>query len=85
MGHTDAMATDIHTLPTWTIGDRVRKARQFAGMSRPQLADAIGVSEAHDRQLRGEPLHEVGGVGGAGAGGDGSHVGLETPDAPATR
>lgn len=32
-----------NTIPNWSLGDRVRKARRAAGMSQQQLADAIGV------------------------------------------
>jgi transcriptional regulator with XRE-family HTH domain len=32
------------TVPTWTVGDRLRKARETAGMDQTQLADRIGVS-----------------------------------------
>jgi transcriptional regulator with XRE-family HTH domain len=30
-------------IPTWTLGDRLRKAREELGMSQQQLADALGV------------------------------------------
>lgn len=30
--------------PAWTLGDRLRKARETAQMDQGQLADAIGVS-----------------------------------------
>lgn len=31
-------------IPVWTISDRLRKAREHAGLSQAELADAIGVS-----------------------------------------
>lgn len=34
------------TIPEWTQGDRLRKARQVTGMTTRQFADAIGVSQA---------------------------------------
>jgi len=33
-------------IPTWTQGDRLRKARENAGLSQHELADMIGVSRA---------------------------------------
>lgn len=32
------------TVPEWTRGDRMRKAREAAGLSQQELAEAIGVS-----------------------------------------
>lgn len=32
------------TLPTWTLQDRIRKARGHAGLNQSTLAEAIGVS-----------------------------------------
>lgn len=32
------------TVPSWTTGDRLRKAREFAGLSQEQLAEAMGIS-----------------------------------------
>jgi transcriptional regulator with XRE-family HTH domain len=32
------------TIPTWTRGDKLRKARETAGLNQQQLADAIGIS-----------------------------------------
>jgi transcriptional regulator with XRE-family HTH domain len=34
------------TVPVWTIGDRLRKARTSAGLSTKDLADALGVHSA---------------------------------------
>lgn len=31
-------------IPTWTLGDRLRKAREFVGLTQEQLADRMGVS-----------------------------------------
>ena len=31
-------------VPTWTLGDRLRKAREFAGLEQGELAVRIGVS-----------------------------------------
>ena len=33
-------------VPHWTISDRIRKAREVAGLRQPELAEAIGVSRA---------------------------------------
>lgn len=33
-------------IPTWTVADRCRKARESAGYEQAQLADLIGVSRA---------------------------------------
>lgn len=40
------MRTETATpqVPTWTIGDRMAKAREFAKMTQDELADAIGSS-----------------------------------------
>jgi transcriptional regulator with XRE-family HTH domain len=40
------MAEQSSTLavPTWTLGDRLRKAREFAGLEQGELAEAIGIS-----------------------------------------
>ena len=35
--------TAVH-VPTWTLGDRLRKAREFAGLEQGELADRIGIS-----------------------------------------
>ncbi len=41
------MAIDVTTgqVPTWTPGDRLRKARESQGLTQAQLADLIGVSQ----------------------------------------
>ena len=31
-------------VPEWTVADRLRKAREFAGLTQKELADEIGVS-----------------------------------------
>lgn len=41
--------TETHThvggiIPVFTIGDRLRKAREFAGLEQSELANAIDVS-----------------------------------------
>jgi len=40
------MSTQPHhyRVPAWTVGDRLRKAREESGLSQQELADAIGVS-----------------------------------------
>lgn len=54
------------TLPTWTIGDRLRKAREHAGISVQEMADRLGVGRTtisnyeHDRTgKRGVPRMAV--------------------------
>lgn len=32
------------TVPSWTLGDRLRKAREHAGMEQGELAERIGIS-----------------------------------------
>lgn len=34
----------VVAVPTWTLGDRLRKAREFAGLEQGELAAAIGIS-----------------------------------------
>jgi transcriptional regulator with XRE-family HTH domain len=36
--------TELGTIPAWTVGDRLRKARESTGMDRQQMALAIGIS-----------------------------------------
>lgn len=39
------MTTAQHeTIPAWTCGDRLRKAREHAGLKQQELADAIGIA-----------------------------------------
>jgi transcriptional regulator with XRE-family HTH domain len=45
MATTQETATGIH-VPVWTIGDRLRKAREDRGLTQPELADLIGVSRS---------------------------------------
>lgn len=33
-----------HIIPTWTLGDRLAKARDCAGLTNHEMADALGVS-----------------------------------------
>lgn len=44
-------ATD---LPHWTLGERMSKARESAGMTRRQMADELRVSERTIRNYEGE-------------------------------
>ena len=40
------MSTATHSdtaLPTWTVGDRMVKAREHAGMTQQEMADALGI------------------------------------------
>lgn len=32
-----------HAVPEWTLGDRLRKARRYAGLSQQEMADALNV------------------------------------------
>lgn len=36
--------TQAGSIPTWTVGDRLRKARQHAGLEQAEFADEIGIS-----------------------------------------
>ncbi len=39
-------ATDTtgHQLPVWTVGDRLAKAREFAGLHQQQMAEQLAIS-----------------------------------------
>ena len=37
-------ATTAPPVPSWTLGDRLRKAREHAGMEQSELAHRIGIS-----------------------------------------
>lgn len=37
-------ASIVSTIPQWTLGDRLRKAREHAGMEQGELAVRIGIS-----------------------------------------
>lgn len=39
-------ATHPATVPTWTLGDRLRKAREHAGLKQTELADEIGIGRS---------------------------------------
>lgn len=43
LGHMTTQPTAGH-VPSWTIGDRLRKAREDAGFDQRELAEKIGVS-----------------------------------------
>lgn len=55
------MATMVQiagVVPVWTVSDRVRKAREYAGMDQTELASAVGMSRggiARIEQGKGEP------------------------------
>lgn len=36
-------AQEQHTYPEWTVGDRLRKAREFRGLGVQEMADRLGV------------------------------------------
>ena len=37
---------DMTTIPDWTLGDRLTKARSLTGLSRTRFASVLGISEA---------------------------------------
>mgnify|MGYP003388870404 CR=1 FL=1 len=39
----DVSMTDTQ-VPTWTLGDRLRKARESAGLKQEELAEALGLT-----------------------------------------
>ena len=39
-----SISTDIGAVPTWTVADRLRKAREHAGLDQTELADLVGIS-----------------------------------------
>jgi transcriptional regulator with XRE-family HTH domain len=39
-------ATSPATVPPWTLGDRLRKAREFAGLHQTELAAEIGIGRS---------------------------------------
>jgi len=39
-------ATQPATVPPWTLGDRMRKAREFAGLHQTELAAEIGIGRS---------------------------------------
>lgn len=38
------MTEQLAAVPTWTLGDRLRKAREFAGFEQGELAARVGTS-----------------------------------------
>lgn len=46
LGHmtTSPVAAPSATIPAWTTGDRLRKAREAAGLNQYEMGDALGVS-----------------------------------------
>jgi transcriptional regulator with XRE-family HTH domain len=48
--------TEELTQPTWTLGERLAKARDHAGISRPEMADRLGVSERTIRNYENESV-----------------------------
>jgi transcriptional regulator with XRE-family HTH domain len=49
--------TEEVTQPTWRLGERLAKARDHAGISRPEMADRLGVSERTIRNYENETVH----------------------------
>ena len=43
--------------PTWTIADRLRKARNHAGLSREEMAERVGVSERTVQNYESDEWH----------------------------
>lgn len=39
-------ATNPAAVPQWTLGDRMRKAREFAGLTQTELSDQIGIARS---------------------------------------
>lgn len=35
-----------HTVPAWSVGDRIRKARESAGLDQHQLAEITGIARS---------------------------------------
>lgn len=50
------MATTTET-PRWTLGDRLGKARDHAGISKAEMAERLGVSERTIRNYENESVH----------------------------
>ncbi|MGH1977486.1 helix-turn-helix domain-containing protein [Rothia sp. L_38] len=44
-------AINSGNVPSWSLEDRLRKAREWAGMNQTELADALGVSRVHIGRL----------------------------------
>jgi transcriptional regulator with XRE-family HTH domain len=42
--------------PVWTLGERLHKAREFAGITRTGMADRLGVSERTIRNYENEAV-----------------------------
>lgn len=38
--------SDTNVIPTWTVSDRLRKAREKAGLDQDELAERIGINRA---------------------------------------
>lgn len=46
LGHMTIQSTSAAgAIPGWTMGDRLRKAREYAGMSQMELSELIGASK----------------------------------------
>jgi DNA-binding XRE family transcriptional regulator len=67
MTQTDVMtaaeaAARPRVIPQWTLGDRLRKARESAGLGQAELADKIGIARTsivtyeNDRQTPRQPV-----------------------------
>jgi transcriptional regulator with XRE-family HTH domain len=57
------MTTNPTHIPVWTPGDRFRKAREDAGLTQQELADAIGVDRktisAYELDERKRPMKSI--------------------------